>query len=96
MAKFKNTSPLGDLEVPALGRAIKAGEEFDVPDAEAEGFLAFTPVDKVAKAAAAAYAAEADGGAAEPDSGAADQAGETGKTTKAGKAAKAGGQTEGV
>ncbi|MEV7874524.1 hypothetical protein [Microbacterium sp. NPDC089188] len=28
--RFKNVSPLGALDVPALGRVITAGEEFDV------------------------------------------------------------------
>ena len=31
MSKFKNVSPLGDLEVPVLGRVVKAGEVFEVP-----------------------------------------------------------------
>jgi hypothetical protein len=54
MAKFKNEHPLGDLEVPALGRVIKAGETFEVPDAEAGLYTALTPVDKPAKAGVAA------------------------------------------
>jgi len=32
MAKYLNVSPLGALDVPALGRTIEAGEAFDVPD----------------------------------------------------------------
>jgi len=32
--RFKNVSPLGDLEVPALGRVVAAGEEFEVDDFE--------------------------------------------------------------
>lgn len=31
MAKFKNVSPLGALEVPALRRIVEPGEVFDVP-----------------------------------------------------------------
>ena len=38
MVKFKNVSPSGDLEVPALGRVIAAGEVFDVPADLADGF----------------------------------------------------------
>lgn len=29
--KLKNVSPLGDLDVPVLGRVVKAGELFEVP-----------------------------------------------------------------
>ena len=29
--KFKNVSPLGDLDLPVLGRIVKAGETFEVP-----------------------------------------------------------------
>ena len=29
--KFKNVSPLGDLEVPVLGRVVNVGEVFEVP-----------------------------------------------------------------
>lgn len=35
MAKFKNVSPLGALDVPAVGRVIDAGEEFEVDEAVA-------------------------------------------------------------
>ncbi|GAB2702354.1 hypothetical protein BKA24_001689 [Microbacterium marinum] len=31
--KFKNQSPLGALEIPALGRIVDRDEEFDVPAA---------------------------------------------------------------
>jgi len=31
VAKLRNVSPLGDLEVPLLGRVVKAGEVFEVP-----------------------------------------------------------------
>lgn len=30
MAKFKNVSPLGALEIPVLGRTVEAGEVFEV------------------------------------------------------------------
>jgi hypothetical protein len=30
--KFKNVSPLGDLDVPILRRVVAAGEVFDVPE----------------------------------------------------------------
>lgn len=32
MPKFKNISPLGALDIPALGRIVESGEVFDVPD----------------------------------------------------------------
>ena len=38
MAKFKNVSPFGDLEVPVLGRVISAGEVFEVPADLVAGF----------------------------------------------------------
>jgi hypothetical protein len=53
MAKFRNDHPLGDLEVPALGKVVKAGETFTVPDEEAGMWTAFTPVDRAAKAGVA-------------------------------------------
>lgn len=31
MAKFRNISPLGALDIPALGRIVEAEEVFDVP-----------------------------------------------------------------
>lgn len=31
--RLKNVSPLGDLDVPVLGRVVKFGEEFDCPEA---------------------------------------------------------------
>lgn len=40
MSKFRNVSSLGDLDVPALGRVVKAGEVFDVPADLVEGFQA--------------------------------------------------------
>ncbi|MEB0286161.1 hypothetical protein QN355_06310 [Cryobacterium sp. 10S3] len=32
MAKLRNVSPIGALDIPALGRIIAGGETFDVPD----------------------------------------------------------------
>lgn len=55
--KFKNTSPLGDLDVPALGVIVPSGEEFDVPDELAEAFAGqphMEPVDDRAHAAVVA------------------------------------------
>lgn len=34
MARFRNVSPLGDLDVPALGLTIPAGDVVDVKDPE--------------------------------------------------------------
>ena len=42
--KFKNVSPLGDLEVPVLGRVVKAGDTFDVPADLVESFAAQSDV----------------------------------------------------
>lgn len=30
--KVRNVSPLGDLEVPAIGRVVASGEAIEVPD----------------------------------------------------------------
>lgn len=53
--RFKNVSPLGDLDVPALGRVIKADEEFDVREDLAPLFAGqvanYEPVNTAAKAA---------------------------------------------
>lgn len=38
MPKFKNVSPLGDLDVPTLRRIVAAGEVIEVPADVAEGF----------------------------------------------------------
>lgn len=38
MTKFKNVSPLGDLDVPVLYRIVPAGEVVDVPADLADGF----------------------------------------------------------
>ena len=40
MAKLKNVSSQGDLDVPLLGRIVKAGEMFEVPADVAELLLA--------------------------------------------------------
>lgn len=51
--RFKNVSPLGDLDIPAVG-IIAAGEEFEVPEHLAEAFAGqasnYEPVDVDAKA----------------------------------------------
>lgn len=39
MAKIKNISPLGDLDVPALGLTVKAGATVDVADDAAASLL---------------------------------------------------------
>ena len=47
--KFTNVSSLGDLELPLLGRVVKAGETFEVP-ADVGVLLAVQPdVFKVVK-----------------------------------------------
>lgn len=55
MPKIKNVSPFGDLDVPLLGRIVKAGEAVDVSDAHADILLQqeinFQPVTKAAKEA---------------------------------------------
>ena len=40
MSKFENVSSSGDLEVPILGRVVKAGEIFEVPADLDAGFVA--------------------------------------------------------
>lgn len=30
--RLRNTSPLGDIYLPVVGRVVAAGEEFEVPD----------------------------------------------------------------
>ena len=42
MPKIQNISPLGDLDVPLLRRAVEAGEVVDVSDDHAELLLAQT------------------------------------------------------
>lgn len=39
MKTIRNISPLGGLEIPALGRVIEGGAEFDCPDDIAAGLL---------------------------------------------------------
>lgn len=55
--RFKNVSPLGALDVPALGRVIAAGEEFEVREDLAPLFAGqaenYEPVNTSAKTAAA-------------------------------------------
>lgn len=38
MATLKNISPLGDLEVPILGRIVKADESVEISDELVDGF----------------------------------------------------------
>jgi hypothetical protein len=53
MPLIRNVSPLGDLDVPLLGRILAAGEEVDVPKETAALLLAqpdnFQPVTPAAK-----------------------------------------------
>jgi len=52
MAKVKNISPLGDVDVPALGLSVKAGATIEVSDEAAASLLEQTinwaPADKAA------------------------------------------------
>lgn len=52
MAKVKNVSPLGDLDVPALGLTVKAGETIEVTEEAAKSLLEqltnWVPADKAA------------------------------------------------
>lgn len=54
MTIIKNVSPLGELDVPLLGRFLGAGEELEVSDEVAERLLPqaenYAPVDDKAKA----------------------------------------------
>ncbi|WP_292729615.1 hypothetical protein [Microbacterium sp. UBA837] len=49
MAKFINVSPLGALDIPAIGRVVQRGEEFEVRDELAPTFAGqtanFIPAD---------------------------------------------------
>ncbi len=47
--KVKNVSPLGDLDVPLLGRVVKSGEAVELPADLAEGFTAQPDVWQVVK-----------------------------------------------
>lgn len=40
MAVLRNVNPLGEVELPLIGRTIAAGEEFEVPADVAETLLA--------------------------------------------------------
>ena len=40
--RLRNTNPLGDVDLPLLGRVVKADEEFDVDDVDGEALLAQT------------------------------------------------------
>jgi hypothetical protein len=52
MAQIKNISPLGDVDVPALGLSVKAGETIEVADNAAASLLEQTdnwaPADRAA------------------------------------------------
>lgn len=54
MTTIKNVSPLGELDVPLLGRVLEAGEVIEVDDDIAERLLPqagnYEPVDATAKA----------------------------------------------
>ncbi|MGZ0067860.1 hypothetical protein [Microbacterium arborescens] len=78
MQTFRNVSPLGALEVPALGRVIDAGEEFEVrPEiaeliaGQVENFEPVSPAAKRTAKAAEKAAAEAAPGGGETIEGAA-------------------------
>ncbi|REC98331.1 hypothetical protein DEU35_1431 [Microbacterium sp. AG157] len=62
--RFKNVSPLGALDVPALGRVITEGEEFDVREDLVPLFAGqvenYEPVNASAKAATAEALAPAE------------------------------------
>lgn len=40
MPTLKNTNPLGDVDLPLIGRSLAAGEEFEVSDEQAATLLA--------------------------------------------------------
>lgn len=75
--RFKNVSPLGALDVPALGRVIAEGEEFEVREDLVPLFAAqvsnFEPVNPAAKAAQSEAIAIDEG----EETGETDEAGET-------------------
>lgn len=54
MAKIKNVSPLGDLDVPALGLTVKAGAQIEVANIEIAASLLEQPENWVAADKAAA------------------------------------------
>lgn len=39
MIRLKNTNPLGQVDLPLIGRALGPGEEFDVPKEHADILL---------------------------------------------------------
>lgn len=47
--KFRNVSSLGDLEVPVLGRVVRAGEVFEVPASIGESLKEQPDVFQVVK-----------------------------------------------
>ncbi len=53
MAVLRNINPLGEVDLPLIGRTLAAGEEFEVPDSVAEVLLEqvgnYEPVVKSAK-----------------------------------------------
>jgi hypothetical protein len=59
--RITNNSPLGDLDIPLLGRIVEAGETVDVTDEQAAVLLAqhnvFAPADPPAQAITDLYAA---------------------------------------
>lgn len=75
MPVLKNTNPLGDVDLPLIGRqgdlCLKAGEEFEVNDLDAANLLAqlgnYEAVDKAAKKIAADLAKPAVVGEAGPE-----------------------------
>lgn len=80
MPKLKNTSPLGDLDVPLLRRVIETGEVFEVTEDQARVLLLqpdnYQPADKAAKTLAAALADEQDTDGAESRDGNDEDAGD--------------------
>lgn len=83
MPRFKNVSPLGDLDVPDLGQIVEAGEEFEVSEELAPYFAAqpsnYQAVDAAAEALAVTAAerqAEVDAAALAVDEPAASTADE--------------------
>ena len=39
MAVLRNINPLGAVDLPLIGRTLAAGEEFEVPESQAEVLL---------------------------------------------------------
>lgn len=37
--RLRNINPLGDVDLPLIGRSLAAGEEFDVPDEHGAALL---------------------------------------------------------